>query len=61
MPNNEFKPCPEGYGSYTIPLVCHEVVDFQQVQILSKQFAVHLEELQTDKSVRMILKLCKLE
>ena len=43
------------------PLVCHEAVDFQQVQILPKQFAVHLEELQTDKSVRAMLKLCILK
>ena len=42
-------------------LVCHEAVLFQQVKILSKQFAVHLEEFQTDKPVRVTLKLCKLK
>ena len=47
--------------SYNLPLVCHEAVVFQQVQILPKQFAVHLEELQTDKPVRVTLKLCILE
>jgi len=44
-----------------LPGVCHEAVIFQQVRILSKQFAVHLEEEQTDKFVRMMLKLCLLE
>ena len=46
---------------YTHTLVCHEAVVFQQVEILPKQFAVHLEELQTDKLVRVTLKLCILE
>jgi hypothetical protein len=46
---------------YRHPLVCHDAMVFQQVRILPKQFAVHLEEEQTDKSVRTMLKLCFLE
>jgi len=39
------------------PLVCHDALIFQQVQILSGQFAVHPEEKRTDNSVMRMLKL----
>ncbi|MEN8118978.1 MAG: hypothetical protein ABFS35_01465, partial [Bacteroidota bacterium] len=51
----------EGAHCIARSLVCHDAVVFQQVQILPKQFAVHLEEMQTDNFVRRMLKLCILK